>query len=50
MSRSPRRMRGRPYQPLPERRRSVWLARALVFLVAASLLLGTLVYVFSGAQ
>ncbi|MGH2357121.1 MAG: hypothetical protein ACRDGJ_03785 [Candidatus Limnocylindria bacterium] len=45
MSRS-RRSRGRPYQPLPPRRPSVWLARALVFVVGASLLLGTLVYVF----
>jgi hypothetical protein len=45
MSRSARRRRGRPYQPLPDRRRSSWVAPLLVGIVAVTLLLGTLAYV-----
>jgi hypothetical protein len=46
MSRSSRRRRGRPYQPMPPRRSGAWLARVLVFVVAVTLLLGGLVIVF----
>jgi hypothetical protein len=45
VSRSQRR-RGRAYQPLPPRRGGAFWARAFVFFVAASLLLGTLLFVF----
>jgi hypothetical protein len=46
VSRSQRR-RGRAYQPLPPRRSSAFWARAFVFFIAASLLLGTLLFVFA---
>jgi hypothetical protein len=46
MSRS-RRARGRPYQPLPPRRRGEWVARLLVVIVAVALLLGTAVILFT---
>jgi hypothetical protein len=45
VSRSQRR-RGRTYQPQPPRRTGAFWARAFVFFVAASLLLGTLLFVF----
>lgn len=41
MSRSQRRRRGRPYQPLPERR-NPWLARFVIIAVALLLVFGSL--------
>ena len=41
MSRSGRRRRGRPYQPIPERR-NPWLARVIILAVAIMLILGSL--------
>ena len=41
MSRSARRRRGRPYQPIPERR-NPWLARVIILAVAILLILGSL--------
>lgn len=41
MSRSSRRRRGRPYQPLPERR-NPWLVRMVIFAVAVLLVFGSL--------
>jgi hypothetical protein len=41
MSRSQRRRRGRPYQPLPERR-NPWLARFVIIAVAMLLVFGSL--------
>jgi hypothetical protein len=41
MSRSGRRRRGRPYQPIPERR-NPWLARVIILAVAILLILGSL--------
>jgi hypothetical protein len=41
MSRSPRRRKGRPYQPLPERR-NPWLARFIIIAVAVLLVFGSL--------
>ena len=41
MSRSTRRRRGRPYQPIPERR-NPWLARVIILGVAILLILGSL--------
>jgi hypothetical protein len=46
VSRSQRR-RGRAYQPLPPRRGTAFWARAFVFFIAGSLLLGTLLFVFA---
>lgn len=48
MSRSQRRRRGRPYQPLPERR-NPWLARFLVIAVGVLLIFGSLA-LFAGTQ
>lgn len=48
MSRSSRRRRGRPYQPLPERR-NPWLARFLVLAVGVLLIFGSLA-LFAGTQ
>jgi hypothetical protein len=42
VSRSPRRRRGRPYQPLPARRSSAWIARLLVVAVVLLLIVGSL--------
>jgi hypothetical protein len=42
VSRSPRRRRGRTYQPLPARRTSAWIARLLVVAVALLLIIGSL--------
>jgi hypothetical protein len=47
VSRSPRRRRGRPYQPLPAQRSSAWIARLLVVAVGAILVIGSLA-LFSG--
>jgi len=44
VSRSPRRRRGRPYQPLPERRSSAWIARLLVVAIGIILILGSLAF------
>lgn len=41
MSRSARRKKGRPYQPLPERR-NPWIARIIVIGVAVLLIFGSL--------
>lgn len=41
-----RRRRGRPYQPYPLRR-SAWVARLLVLVVAVALLLGALAFAFT---
>jgi hypothetical protein len=49
MSRSPRRRKGRPYQPLPERRSSAWLARLVIVFVGIALVLGSLA-LFGGLQ
>lgn len=49
MSRSQRRRKGRPYQPLPQRRNSAWIARLVVVMVGAALVIGSLA-LFSGAQ
>jgi hypothetical protein len=48
MSRSARRKKGRPYQPLPERR-NPWIARIVIVAVAALLLFGSLA-VFGGIR
>ena len=48
MSRSARRRRGRPYQPIPERR-NPWLARVIILAVAILLILGSLA-LFSGTR
>ena len=43
MSRSQRRRRGRPYQPLPQRR-NPWVARLLVMAVGVLLIFGSLAF------
>lgn len=48
MSRSQRRKRGRPYQPLP-RRSNPWIARLLIMAVGVLLIFGSLA-LFTGAQ
>jgi hypothetical protein len=48
VSRSSRRRRGRPYQPLPERR-NPWLARLVIVAVGVVLIFGSLA-LFAGAQ
>lgn len=40
MSRSSRRRRGRPYQPLPQRR--AWVARLVIVFVGLALVIGSL--------
>lgn len=45
MSRSPRRRRGRPYQPLPERRSNAWIARLLIVAVGVILVVGSLAFI-----
>ena len=49
MSRSSRRRRGRPYQPLPARRSNAWIARLVIVLVGLALVIGSLA-LFGGAQ
>lgn len=48
MSRSSRRRKGRPYQPLPERH-NPWLARVVIVAVVALLVLGSLA-LFAGSR
>jgi len=49
VSRSQRRRRGRPYQPLPEKRSSAWIARLLVVAIGVILVLGSLAFL-AGTQ
>ena len=49
MSRSQRRRRGRPYQPLPERRSHAWIARLVIVAVGIILIFGSLA-LFSGLE
>src|SRR5688500_4240122 len=48
MSRSARRKRGRPYQPLP-RRSNPWIARLLIMAIGVLLIFGSLA-LFTGSQ
>ena len=48
MSRSSRRRRGRPYQPLPERQ-NPWIARMLILAVGVLLIFGSLA-LFAGSR
>ena len=48
MSRSPRRRRGRPYQPLP-RRSNAWIARLVIVAIGVILIFGSLA-LFAGGQ
>ncbi|HEX7067779.1 MAG TPA: hypothetical protein VF295_06210 [Candidatus Limnocylindria bacterium] len=48
MSRSSRRRRGRPYQPLPARR-NPWIARMLILAVGVLLIFGSLA-LFAGSR
>jgi hypothetical protein len=48
VSRSARRKKGRPYQPLPQRR-NPWIARIVVLAVAVLLIFGSLA-LFGGIQ
>ena len=50
MSRSPRRRRGRPYQPLPERRSGAWVARLIIVAVGVILIFGSLALFAGTAQ
>ena len=49
MSRSPRRRKGRPYQPLPDRSSNRWLARLIIVAVGVILVFGSLA-LFAGAR
>jgi hypothetical protein len=49
MSRSQRRRRGRPYQPLPERRSNAWIARLIIVAVGVILIFGSLA-LFAGSS
>jgi hypothetical protein len=49
MSRSQRRRRGRPYQPLPERRSNRWIARLVIVAVGIILIFGSLA-LFTGLE
>lgn len=48
MSRSARRRKGRPYQPLPQRR-NPWVARVVILAIAVLLVFGSLA-LFTGAR
>jgi hypothetical protein len=48
MSRSARRKKGRPYQPLPQRS-NPWIARLVIVFVGVVLIFGTLA-LFAGTQ
>ena len=48
MSRSSRRRKGRPYQPLP-RRNNAWIAKLVIVAVGVILIFGSLA-LFSGLQ
>ena len=49
MSRSARRRRGRPYQPLPSGRSNPWLARLIIVAIGVVLIFGSLA-LFTGIQ
>lgn len=49
MSRSARRRKGRPYQPLPARRSNAWIAKLVVVAVGVILIFGSLA-LFTGLQ
>jgi hypothetical protein len=49
MSRSARRRKGRPYQPLPARRSNAWIARFVIVFVGLVLIIGS-VALFGGLQ
>lgn len=49
MSRSSRRRKGRPYQPLPERRSNAWLVRLIVVGVGVVLIFGSLALFVGGS-
>ena len=49
MSRSARRRKGRPYQPLPERRSRAWIGKLLVVAIGVLLVFGSLA-LFTGAN
>ena len=49
VSRSQRRRRGRPFQPLPARRGNAWIARLVIVMVGFALVLGSLA-LFGGLQ
>jgi hypothetical protein len=49
VSRSQRRRRGRPYQPLPARRSNAWIARLVIVFVGLALVIGSLA-LFGGIQ
>jgi hypothetical protein len=42
VSRSARRKKGRPYQPLPARRSNAWLARLVIVFVGLILIIGSI--------
>lgn len=48
MSRSSRRRRGRPYQPLPDRSSSRWLVRLIIVAVGVILIFGSLAFLAGG--
>jgi ABC-type dipeptide/oligopeptide/nickel transport system permease subunit len=47
MSRAQRRRRGRPYQPLPQRR-NPWIARLMIVAVGVLLIFGSLAFLGLG--
>ena len=49
MSRSTRRRRGRPYQPLPAGRSNPWVARLIIVTIGVVLIFGSLA-LFTGTQ
>ncbi len=49
MSRSTRRRKGRPYQPLPARGSNPWIARLIIVAVGVVLIFGSLAF-FTGVQ
>lgn len=49
MSRSSRRRKGRPYQPLPDRSSKQWLVRLIIVAVGVILIFGSLA-LFAGTQ
>ena len=49
MSRSSRRRKGRPYQPLPDRSANRWLVRLIIVAVGVILIFGSLA-LFAGTQ
>jgi hypothetical protein len=48
VSRSARRKRGRPYQPLPARRSTAWVARLIVVAIGVILVIGSLAFFTMG--